>query len=91
MNRVGTDALEHIAQIGERIDVVALAGGDQAAQYCRRVSAVVAPKERPVATTHRHPAQAALRAVMPRTGLCRARSDWRRHVERPVLPTRHKR
>ena len=28
-------------------------------------------------------------AVMPRSGLCRARSGWQRPVDRPAPPTRH--
>ena len=44
--RMGADALEHIAQVGEGIDVEPLAGGDEAGQDRGGAAALVAAEER---------------------------------------------
>jgi len=55
--RMGTDAFEDVAQVGKRIDVQPLAGGDKAGQQGRRPPAVSLPKKsqflRPTATPRR--------------------------------------
>jgi hypothetical protein len=69
---MSAEALENVAQIGKRIDVELLAGGDEAGQHGRRPPAVVASEEEPVLASDRDPTQAALGAGMPTSGLCRA-------------------
>jgi len=61
---VGTDAVEDIAQIDERIDVEELAGGEEAGQDGGRPASGVAAEEDPVLATHSHPSQAALGPVV---------------------------
>ena len=61
---MGGDAGEHVAQIIERIDLVALAGGDEAEEDRGRRAAVVAATEDPVGATQCHSAERVLRSVI---------------------------
>ncbi len=66
------DPLEYVAQISEWIDVKPLATGDHAAQHRCCPASIVAAEEHPVLATDSYAPEAALRAVMPTPGLCRA-------------------
>jgi hypothetical protein len=48
VGRVGADAVEDVPQVGERLHVEALTGGDQAGEEGRRPGAGVAAEEEPV-------------------------------------------
>jgi hypothetical protein len=61
---MSADVFKDVAQIGQRIDVEPLAGGDEAGQHGRRPSAVVASEEEPVLASDRDSAEAALSAVI---------------------------
>ena len=61
---MAADAFEEIAQVGKRIDVEPLAGGDEAGQHGGGASTLVAAVEHPILSTHRDSAQAALGAVV---------------------------
>ena len=50
---VRRDAREYIPEPGKRLDIAALARGDEAPQYCRSLAASVAPEESPVAAAQR--------------------------------------
>ena len=47
------EALEKIAQVGERIDVEPLAGSDKAGQHGGGPSPIIAAQERPISPTYR--------------------------------------
>jgi hypothetical protein len=58
------DALEEIAQVGKRIDVEPLAGGDEGREHGSGPSPFIAAVKHPILSTHRDSAQAALGAVV---------------------------
>jgi len=60
---VAGGACEDFAQEGEGSDAEPLAGGAEAGQPCRRPSALVAIKEKPIFLTHGDPAPAGFGAV----------------------------
>ena len=73
MNRMGGNPREHVLEPGERFDGVPLAGCHETPQHRRRLAALVAAKEGPVAAANREPADGPLSGVMPTPGLCRVR------------------
>src|SRR5438874_1873706 len=58
------DAREHVAEPGRRLDIAALAGGDEASQHRRGLSASVAPEKGPVAPAQRDVAIGPLRGTV---------------------------
>ena len=54
VDRMGSDSREHIAEPGKWLDRVPLARRDEAQQHGRRLAAMVAAEERPVATPNRY-------------------------------------
>ena len=54
---MSADALEYVAQVGERVDAESLAGGDEASQRSRCPPAVVASEKEPVLASDRDPTQ----------------------------------
>jgi hypothetical protein len=61
---VGADAREQVAKIGERLDVQALASGDQTGQDGAGSTARITAVEEPVVATHHNVAETALGAVV---------------------------
>src|SRR5437870_2908765 len=62
--RRGRDACEHVAEVGEGLDLVALAGGDEAEESCGGVPAVVGAAEEPVLAADGHAAQGVLGCIV---------------------------
>jgi hypothetical protein len=60
---VGADALEYIAEVGERVDLESLAGGDEAGQDGGGSPTVIAAEEQPVLPSESHCPQGALGAI----------------------------
>ena len=54
INRMRSDSREHIAEPTKRLDRVPLARRDEGQQHSRRLAALVAAEERPVAPPNRY-------------------------------------
>ena len=65
------DALQHVHEIGVRIDVVQAAGHQQTLDDADVLGAQFGPGEQPVAPAHGDDTQCAFQMVMPTPGLCR--------------------
>lgn len=61
---MGGNAGEHVAQISKWVDLVALAGGDEAEEDGRGVTAVVGAAEEPVLPSDRDPSQGVLGGIV---------------------------
>src|SRR5580658_3883736 len=76
MNGIGCDPQQHVFEPGERFYPDTLAGSHEAPQDRRGLTALVAAKEGPIATTNRHTADGSFGGIMPTPGLCRAEILW---------------
>ena len=64
IDRCGGDAGQHVGQVIERIDIVPLAGGNQAEQDRCGSAAIVAATEQPVLASQGDAADGVLRSVV---------------------------
>ena len=80
MDRVVSDAGQHVAQVKLWVETVEFGGANQAVDRGGAFAAGVGAREQVVLSAQSDGAQGAFGGIMPRAGLCRVRADWVRHA-----------